>query len=292
MARLYGPGPHAPPVLISTADLAGLSTSDVEGSPVGELVGTLSEKGTGLIRYLDVAIRAAARHVLVPIGHARIDRAAVPPRVRLRAATYDDLLSVPEFTEGTALDADYHEQVMRVHGRLFYGSRYYAHPAYDHHALRAGDSPVVEVEEPVEEPGLQGLTTLAGRVVDELAGIIGLPVDDSNGNRVGTIGDLIVEVRVGRERYVVVDLPEHGRSAVVPVGYVQVDREAGWAATPALSGEDIRLLPPYEPPLTREEENRIHAAIEGRLAGDRFFQRPDFTPSLGSPGSRPPDPAP
>ncbi|NIP82606.1 MAG: hypothetical protein GWM90_26660, partial [Gemmatimonadetes bacterium] len=44
----------------------------------------------------------------------------------------------------------------------------------------------------------------------------------------------------------------------------------------ALTREDARLLPAYEPPLTREQENRVHAAIEGRLSGDRYFNRADF----------------
>ena len=108
MARLYGPGPEDPPRLIPTADLAGLSTSDVEDRPVGELFGSLAEEGTGLIRYLDVAVREGDRHVLVPIGHARIDREAVPPRVRLRAATFEDLMSVPPFVpRSTPVDRAY-----------------------------------------------------------------------------------------------------------------------------------------------------------------------------------------
>jgi hypothetical protein len=74
----------------------------------------------------------------------------------------------------------------------------------------------------------------------------------------------------------VVQLESPDRSAVIPVGYVEADAEAGLARTPAFSAEDIRLLPPYDPPLTREEENRIHAAIEGRLAGPRYFERADF----------------
>ena len=280
MARLYGPGPGEPPALIVTQDLAGLSTSDVEGAPVGELVGALSEKRTGLIRYLDVSVRAAARHVLIPIGHTRIERASTPPRVRLRAASHDDLLSVPEFEEDTALDAGYHERVMSVHGRLFYGSRYYAHPAYDHRALRIGDSPVIEVEEEAGETGLRPASELDGRVARRLRSLIGLPVTDRDGERVGRIGDFIIETPVRRERYAVLDLEDPERSAVVPVGYVEVDPDSERATTPALSGEDIRLLPAYEPPLSREEENRIHAAIEGRLAGERYFERADFRPSV------------
>ncbi|MEJ2502568.1 MAG: PRC-barrel domain-containing protein [Gemmatimonadota bacterium] len=281
MARLYGPGPGDPPALIATGDLAGLSTNDVEDRPVGELVGTLSEQRTGLIRYLDVEIRSAAKHVLVPIGHARIDQTAVPPRVRLRAATQEDLVSVPAFARETPLDTAYQERVMRVHGRLFYGSRYYAHPAYDHR-LGTVPGPGSGARAPAEDgTGLRPLTELQGRSYPRLSRLIGLDVRSRDGERIGRVRDLIIESGVARERYVVLQLEDPDRSAVIPVGYVEADVEAGRVRTPAFTAEDIRLLPPYEPPLTREAENRIHAAIEGRLSGPRYFERVDFRAPAG-----------
>lgn len=284
MARLYGPGPHPPPTLISTSDLAGLSTRDMEGRPVGELFGALSEERTGLIRYLDVSIRGANKHVLVPIGHARIDGEAVPPRVRLRAATQEDLLAVPEFVkERTLLDAEYQTEVMSAHGRLFYGSRYYAHPAYDHEDLHAGARPVVPVpdEEP-EEPHLRPLTEVAGwPLTSRGPDLMGWDVRDRDGEMLGTVGDLLVEPEDRRARYVILDLADPERPTAIPVGYIALDPDEPVVHLPTLTREDVRLLPPYDPPLTRAEENRLHAALEGRLTGDRYFDRPDFRPHVG-----------
>jgi hypothetical protein len=278
MARLYGPGPGSPPALVATADLAGLSTSDVEGSPVGELVGALSEERSGLIRYLDVAIRNAGKHVLVPIGHVRIDRQAVPPRARLRAATQEDLLSVPEYREDeTEMDARYHERVLAAHGRLFYGSRYYAHPAYDHAALRQ-DEPAPE-EAPERGHGLRPLSELDSfRLSRRAAPLLDATLIDGAGETVGAIRDLLIELPARQPRYAVVRMEGPDRLAVVPIGYVEADGD-GSASLSALTGEDVRLLPAYEPPLTREQENRLHAAIEGRLSGDRYFTRADFRPN-------------
>lgn len=281
MARLYGPGPGSPPPLVSTADLAGLSTSDVEGTPVGELVGALSEERTGLIRYLDVSIRDVGKHVLVPIGHARIDRESVPPRVRLRAATHHDLLAVPEFTPNeTPVSATYQEKVMGVYGELFYGSRYYAHPAYDHTALRVGDTPIIgPIPRAAGEP-LRLLSALREfRLAHTAPELVGWTVVDAEGDTVGSITDLLVEVSARRVRYAVLDLASFERSTVLPIGYLHADGDADRARTPALTAEDIQLLPPFEPPLTRSEENRLHAAIEGRLSGERYFERADFRPS-------------
>ena len=279
MARLYGPGPEDPPRLIPTADLAGLSTTDVEDRPVGELFGSLAEEHTGLIRYLDVALTTERRHVLVPIGHARVDRASVPPRVRLRAATFEDLMAVPEFEpEGTDVDRDYQDEVMQAHGRLFYGSRYYAHPAYDHRGLYAGDHPVAGPEKAVaEEPRLRPLAELTGfRVAGSENDIRGWTLLDRRREEAGEVTELLVDVPAKQVRYVVIWLEDPGRSAALPVGYLGIDTEDRCVTTSELTREDIRLLPAYEPPLTRAAENRIHTALEGRLTGDRYYLRADF----------------
>lgn len=279
MVRLYGPGAEPPPRLIPTADLAGLSTSDVEDRPVGQLFGALAEKDTGLIRYLDVSLTGESRHVLVPIGHARVDREAVPPRVRLRAATFEDLMAVPPFEpEGTAVDPSYQSEVMEAHGKLFYGSRYYAHPAFDHRGLYAGDQPVAGPEEAVaDEPRLRPLSALSGfRVAGEENDIRGWRLVDRRGRDTGDVQELLVDVPAKQVRYVVAWLEGPEREAALPVGYLELDAEARQVTTPSLTRDDISLLPAYEAPLTRAAENRIHTALEGRLTGERFFQRPDF----------------
>lgn len=290
MTRLYGPGPGEPPALAPSGDLAGLSTSDVEERPIGKIYGTLAEVDTGLIRYLDVAINDPPRHVLVPIGHARIDRGSVPPRVRLRAATHSDLLSVPEFTpDEPQIGAEYQSKLMDGHGRLFYGSRYYAHPAYDH---RSGLQAVQEerADDTAEEVAaaedhrrrgersrLEPLSEMIGyRVAKRSVDVRGWPLEDDDSERVGEVADLLVERESLEVRYIVVQLDHPSRQTALPIGYVEIDTARGCVYTPVLEVEDIRVLPPYEAPLTREDENRILAGLEGRLTGDRYFSRPDF----------------
>lgn len=286
MARLYGPGPGNPPALVWTNDLGGLYTNDVEDRPVGELFGALSEEGTGLIRYLDIALRSAAKHVLVPIGHARIDRKSTPPRIRLRAATHEDLLAIPDYdAHATAVDAGYQDQVLAAHGRLFHGSRYYAHPAFDHGALYAGETPIVgPTAEPTPEPALRALHELVEyRIARDEQDIRGWPVDDEDGERIGEVDDLLVELAARKARYAIVRLEDPPRQAAVPVGYLEISRDGGRVRTPSLALEDLRLLPPYEPPMDRPQENRIHATLEARLSGERYYRRPDFHPDPNAP---------
>jgi hypothetical protein len=285
MAQLYGPGPGDPPPLVPTKDLAGLRTTDVEDRPVGDLFGALSEQPTGLIRYLDVDLEGAQKHVLVPIGHVRIDRDGAQPRVRLRAALYEDLLAVPGYEpERTQVDTGYQEQLLAAHGQLFYGAYYYAHPSFDHSALYAGDSPIIDGPEPVEEAPRQrdahlveSLSRLDGaRVSRTDHDIRGRPVDDSQGDAVGEVVDLLVEPPGYGVRYGVIELSRPARRTAIPIGYLSPGRDDDRLVVRGLTTEDIMLLPAYEGPLTRADENRIRAALEGRFKGERYFERPDF----------------
>lgn len=284
MARLYGPGPGDPPPLIQSNDLSGLRTTDADERPVGELFGALSEASTGLIRYLDVDLEGAHKHVLVPIGHTRIDTQGVQPRVRLRVALYEDLLAVPEYEpESTEMDLGYQQQLLAAHGRLFYGEHYYAHPSFDHSALYAGENPIVAPPEgaapaaSVHEHRVQPLSGLPGvRVSRADRDLRGRVVEDAHGDRVGEVVDLLVEPPGYGVRYGVIKLLRPGRTAALPIGYITPMADEEKLVVSDLTVEDIHLLPPYEGPLTRSDENRIRVALERRLTGERYFQRPDF----------------
>lgn len=284
MAQLYGPGPGDPPPLVPSKDLAGIRATDVEDRPVGELFGALSEKPTGLIRYLDVDLEGARKHVLVPIGHVRIDADGMQPRVRLRAALYEDLLAVPEYEpERTEVDTGYQDRLLAAHGRLFYGAHYYAHPSFDHTALYAGESPIVESPDGAAAAPPEGdylvhpLSALAGvRLSMRDRDIRGRALEDVHGDAVGEVVDLLVEPPRHGVRYGVIELSRAGRRTAIPIGYLSTTADDDRLVVRGLTTEDVRLLPPYTGPLTRADENRIRAALEGRLTGERYFQRPDF----------------
>ncbi len=279
MTRLYGPAPGEPPALIATDDLAGLSTADVEGRPVGGLVGTLSEKRTGLIRYLDIGMADEPKHVLVPIGHARFERNRVPPRLQLRAATYEDLLSIPSYDgDPSDVDATFQDRVLAASGRLFYGSRYYAHPSFDHGAIYVGEHPIEGPDAAAGEGSpLRPLSALSEfRLARGEPDIRGWKLCDARGEDVGEVTELLVEPSARKVRYAVVALDDPAREAALPIGYVDVGETAGRLTTPVLERDDIRVLPPYEPPLDRPQETRIHATLDSRLSGSRTYERLDF----------------
>ena len=98
-------------------DLGGLAVEDASGLSVGELYGSLIEAETGLVRYVDLELDTLDRHVLVPIGHARVHERDGGPRLRLRAELAD-----PHLGHGArlaqALTGFAHLEVVAVDGRL------------------------------------------------------------------------------------------------------------------------------------------------------------------------------
>src|SRR5688572_26786961 len=140
------------------SDLKGLAVHDAEDLLTGHVYAILTETETGLIRYLDVELDGKHRHVLVPVGHARLEQSPTGEgRIRLRAATHHDLESVPPFTAEAQWDApDLARDLLAAHGRVFRGDRYYAHPAFNHRSLYAGEHPIV----PASEAGPQTLDEL------------------------------------------------------------------------------------------------------------------------------------
>lgn len=278
-------GHHEPEPLSQVSDLRGTPVVDVEGAQIGSVFGALAEVNSGLIRYIDVAIDAAPKHVLVPIGHARVDREEGGARMKLRAATREDLEAVPTYDPAEGhVDEPFERSVLSSLGRLFYGERYYAHPSYDHNGLYAGEHPIVRTGEALDatDPqatGLVPLKQLGGyRIADGAPDVRGWSVVAGDGSTVGNVADLIVDTEAETIRYLVIG--DHSTPAVlVPIGYSRVDRKNQRIELPVLAPEDLPALRVYEEgeSVSRAVENAVRTTLEELLSGTRRFDRADFT---------------
>ena len=282
MSEVYGPSESEP--LTQVSDLRGTPVVDVDGADVGSVFGALAEVNSGLIRYIDVAIDRVMKHVLVPIGHARVDRTEGGAAMKLRAATIEDLDAVPTYDpkEG-GIDEPFEQSVLSSLGRLFYGERYYAHPSYDHKGYYAGEHPIVRVGEAhiiggTDDTGMVPLHSLPGyRIADGAPDVRGWRVVTADDVEVGTIADLIVDTAAETIRYLVV-ANDGDTAALVPVGYSRVDRQHGRIELPVLEPDDLELLRVYQPgePVSRAIEDAVRSRIEELLSGPRRFDRADF----------------
>ncbi|HEX6694680.1 MAG TPA: hypothetical protein VF035_08300 [Longimicrobiales bacterium] len=258
-------------------DLSGLPASDATGIPVGELYGALAEADTGLLRYLDLALVQPARHVLIPIGHARI-MATDAPHVKLRAALLEELQNIPPYGEGETVDDPYESALLEAHGRSFHGERYYAHPGYEHPLLYAGEHPIVRTAPAAagEEP-LQPLSELTHyRIAENEPDIEDWRFVAGGDNTDGTIRDVIVDVGALKVRYVAIEL-NSGKVVLVPIGFMSLSEENETLCAPALTAQDLEALPAYDGGrVDRADEDVIRSMLRDMLTGPRRYNLPDY----------------
>lgn len=280
--RLYGPSPEEPEPLRPVPDLKGTPVVDVEGHMAGTVHGSLAEERSGLIRYVDVALDEDKRHVLVPLGHVRLERERGKPLLRLLGATREELRKIPPYDGKQRIDESYGQRIAQAHGKLFHGERYYAHPAYDHRGLYAGEHPIIRGPAiPHHRAPLRPLSTIPDvEIAEDEPEIRRWPLH-AGGRRVGTIDDLVVDPVAGKVRYAIVGIETEGRQVLVPVGYLRVREDEKIVEAPALEEEDLRALPTYTSPepIPRKLEQRVRITLDERLDRDgRHFRRPDYEP--------------
>jgi len=266
-------------VLRAVPDLRGVRVEDASGIPVGALFGALAEAETGLLRYIDLELKTLDRHILVPIGHARVTRDQhEAPCIRLRAALLEQLEQVPPFAADVDhIDDPFERALLEAYGRTFSGERYYAHPAYDHSGIFVGDHPVVSDDGANADP-LSRLSYLSGwRVASGEPDIRGWPlVLAGDGTRL-EVNDLIIDTRAKRVRYVVVPTPDTKGARLIPIGFLRVDGDASEVVAAGFTAADIAELPPYlGGGVTRAGEDSVNAAIRRIFTGPRRYLLPDF----------------
>jgi sporulation protein YlmC with PRC-barrel domain len=266
--------------LHASKDLENLPVYDAEQVPIGATFGVLCEADTGLVRYFDVSIEGRKRHVLVPVGHARLEMNLGRFRLRLRTATVQELERIPAYEPHTAWHEDrFQDELLTAYGRLFEGQRYYAHPAYDHSGLYAGGHPLLR--EPLDTPSPSGLHRLSAardfRISDSQTDIRGWSLIGNTGTRVGRVIDLIIDTDEEEVRYVLVQRESDAVYTALPVGYVELGDET---VRVKLSEEDLQTLPEVAgETFERSAEAELRAVLESVLSGPRRYERVEFQPA-------------
>ncbi|MHB1169137.1 MAG: PRC-barrel domain-containing protein [Longimicrobiales bacterium] len=299
-ATATDPGsPRARP-LRPVRDLAGIVVRDASGVSIGSVWGALADARTGLIRYIDLSLKESDRHVLVPVGHARLksrdvaadeaddadggvvttsirtDDVASAYELRLRAALLEELTAIPPYTPSGEIDEEYENTLVRAHGELFHGERYYAHPAFDHRGFYAGAHPLARDHGVSVDSGLEPLRSLRGyRIAREEPDVRGWPLVGADGAGLGTVRDLIVEVDAEQVRYLAIQ--HDTRRVLLPIGFLEIDTDNARVLAPALRPDDMLALPTWTGgTVERPHEEEVRDALERVFHGPRRYEMPDF----------------
>lgn len=266
--------------LRASADLDDLPVYDAAQVPIGATYGVLAEADTGLVRYFDIEIEGRHRHVLVPVGHARMEKHQGRYRLRLRAATVRELENIPAYEPHVDWTKDeFQDELLNAFGKLFKGERYYAHPSFDHGGLYAGAHPLLR--DPLSPMSPSGLRRLGSAKDFTISGgepdIRGWTLYGEKRVVLGRVIDLIIDTDAEEVRYVLVQRAADAVYTAIPIGYVELGDEC---VRVPLDVDEIAALPAVEGEgLERSDEARLRAVLEQVLTGDRRYVRPDFKPA-------------
>jgi uncharacterized protein (TIGR02271 family) len=125
-------------------DPRGWDVRTADGRSVGKVDDLIADTGTMKVRYLDVELDRKGlnldedRHVLVPIGRARLDDDG--DTVTLNVASGSVLSQLPAYQHG-AVDRDYENRLFGGLGATASGGDFYAHEEFDDRDFRGARRP-------------------------------------------------------------------------------------------------------------------------------------------------------
>jgi photosynthetic reaction center H subunit len=137
----------------------------------------------------------------------------------------------------------------------------------------------------METPILRRLRDLTDfEVADGNPDVRGWTVRGNDGQALGTVFELIVELDAMKVRYLDVELDgrfhinEHENHILLPIGAASLDDDGDNVFVPALNAESVLNYPPYvEIQITRDyEEAMLRALGKEPAAAPRFYEQDSF----------------
>jgi sporulation protein YlmC with PRC-barrel domain len=231
--------------------------------PAGQKIGTvgdlLIERRSGEVCFVDVDTGFLRRkHVLLPVR--ALEWGAGDAFVSSRWSR-DEVLGLPDFDPTAVLTADVLEEMRRAHPRV-YGDAESLPPS-----MPAGGAPIVPLSEARDFKLSSGAPDLRG-----------WNVFGADGERVGTVTEMLVDPTALKVRYLDVDLADdlfllkEDRHVLVPLEFVELKERGKDAWVARLGAREIARLPAYRGgAVDAHTEAAVHAAFypEEQAIGDR-----------------------
>jgi hypothetical protein len=232
---------------------------------------------TGRPRFLDVDVGIFKKHVLVPLGQARVD--ARDDVVWIEGLRRDGLENIPEYThDPRVVSSDYE---LRLND-MYHGTDALGAAAVGAAGAMAGRRSDRTDHRDEEYGGFRRLSRLTDlndyRVAEGDPDPRGWDVITGDGHRIGNCIELIVDTQMMEATYIDTDIDEKklnleavDRHILVPVEAARLDRAKRNIVVDGLFLKDVGSVPLYSGlPLTSDSEEQIQAAYQpGRRMMDR-----------------------
>ncbi len=250
------------------------STFDVRGWRVKtaldrEQVGRVDDilvDETGRPRFLDVDVGIYRKHVLVPLGHSRVD--ARDDVIWIDGIAREQLQNIPEYLHDPSIvSSDYEHRLGEFYRGVAVGTGVGVRAAteverggarYDWHASRRAPArPFARLSELHDYRVVQGDPDPRG-----------WDLISADGHRIGDVSELIIDTHLMEATYLDADVDEKklnleavDRHILVPVESVRVDRGRRSVVVDGLFLRDVGSVPTYGGlPITSDMEDQIQAA--------------------------------
>lgn len=248
------------------------------GQRIGTVRDFLVDEEDGRIRYLDVDLDDRDDRVLVPVGHARVDRER--ERVRLPGIGHEGLREVPTWSGRTEeLDAS-RERRLGEAWDARYGENYHHRPDF------YGSSPGDVGDRGARSGSLARLDELDDyEVADHDHDPRGWEVVDREGATLGRVDHLLGDTGVMKVQYFVVDLadaPGTGdHHVLVPAGHARLEPSERQVVLEGIGSDAFGTLPPYEGgQVDREHERNVGRAWSEALGEKGRYHHPRYRESF------------
>jgi sporulation protein YlmC with PRC-barrel domain len=257
--------------------------SDRDDRRIGKVHDALIDDD-GNVCYLDIDLTGHDRHVLLPIGLARVDRDH--DVIRVTGGSRGELARVPEWDgDEAALDRAYELKLDDAYAGRYTGDRYYDRPEYHADWFRGRGEDAAPTNLGTSHARVRRLGELDDYVVaDHDDDPRGWKVVDRDGDVIGEVDDLIVDLSAMKARYLEVAWDEDARvpgssdeHVMIPVGYVRLDGDDERVHLAGLAVGDLADLPTHsDGPIEHEFEERLRLAYTAVFAGGRRYEHPRY----------------
>lgn len=259
--------------------------TQLDDEKVGKVDDVLIDQ-EGNAPYLDVKLGMFKKHVLLPIGQARVDeREDVVWVPGMEKNHFED---IPEYEhDESTINREYEDRLTAAYGGAYTGSQYYSRPEYESGYAARGADREASTRSAGAGASAQGSEELKRldklddfEVAEHEPDPTGWRVIGGDGSEIGKVDHLIADTGRMKVRYFDVDIDSdligEKRDVLVPAGYARLEESDRTVRVDAMNRTNAADLPAYTGKIDREYENRLNERLSSGYTDESRYRHPRY----------------